>query len=100
MLLSGAEYQLLLYLMQNKGKTVTRERILEQVFAMLNEICGEIAEQEPDAVRTISVALKKYTGENPDGGANEEMLSSLGYRSADFLGSAYRQSVGWRRWDS
>lgn len=30
--LSLAEYQLLLYLMQNKGKTVTRERILEQVW--------------------------------------------------------------------
>lgn len=30
--LSVAEYELLLYLMQNKGKTVTRERILEQVW--------------------------------------------------------------------
>ena len=30
--LSEAEYQLLLCLMQNKGKTVTRERILEQVW--------------------------------------------------------------------
>ena len=30
--LSGAEYQLLLYLLQNKGKTVTREKILEQVW--------------------------------------------------------------------
>ena len=31
-LLSAAEYQLLLYLLQNKGKTVTREKILEQVW--------------------------------------------------------------------
>ena len=30
--LSVCEYQLLLYLMQNKGRTVTRERILEQVW--------------------------------------------------------------------
>lgn len=30
--LSIAEYQLLLYLMHNKGKTVTREKILEQVW--------------------------------------------------------------------
>lgn len=30
--LSVAEYQLLLYLMQNKGKTVTREKILEQIW--------------------------------------------------------------------
>lgn len=30
--LSAAEYQLLLYLMQNKGKIVTREKILEQVW--------------------------------------------------------------------
>lgn len=31
-LLSAAEYQLLLYLMQNKGRTVIREKILEQVW--------------------------------------------------------------------
>ncbi len=30
--LSASEYELLLYLVQNKGKTVTRERILEQVW--------------------------------------------------------------------
>ncbi|MDE7311249.1 MAG: response regulator transcription factor [Eubacterium sp.] len=30
--LSAAEYQLLLYLMENKGRTVTREKILEQVW--------------------------------------------------------------------
>ncbi len=30
--LSTAEYQLLLYLMQNKGKTVTRDKILERVW--------------------------------------------------------------------
>lgn len=32
--LSAAEYQLLLYLMQNKGKTITREKILEQIWDM------------------------------------------------------------------
>ncbi len=31
-LLSAVEYQLLLYLLQNKGKTVTREKILERVW--------------------------------------------------------------------
>lgn len=30
--LSAAEYELLLFLMQNKGRTLTRERILEQVW--------------------------------------------------------------------
>ena len=30
--LSVSEYGLLLYLLQNKGKTVTREKILEQVW--------------------------------------------------------------------
>lgn len=30
--LSAAEYELLLYLLQNKGKTVSREKILEQVW--------------------------------------------------------------------
>ncbi len=30
--LSAAEYELLLYLMKNKGRTVTREKILEQVW--------------------------------------------------------------------
>lgn len=30
--LSSSEYQLLLYLLQNKGRTVTREKLLEQVW--------------------------------------------------------------------
>lgn len=30
--LSGSEYQLLQYLLQNKGKTVTRQRLLEQIW--------------------------------------------------------------------
>ena len=30
--LSAVEYQLLLYLMENKGKTVTREKILEKIW--------------------------------------------------------------------
>lgn len=33
------------------------------MFDLLNEICGEVIEQEPDMDRIISAALKKYTGE-------------------------------------
>ena len=40
-LLSAAEYQLLLYLMQHKGKTVTREKILEQVWDVDGTFVGE-----------------------------------------------------------
>ena len=53
-------------------------------FELLNAICGEVVEQEPEIKNIISAALKEYTGGNPDGVAEEDVLSALGYRISDF----------------
>ncbi len=62
-------------------------------FDLINIVCGEIAEQDPDAKKVISAALKEYTGGNADGTAEEDILSALGYRISDFSGSAYGQNI-------
>lgn len=59
-------------------------------YDLLNAVCGEIAEQEPEAGQIISTVLKKYTGGNVDGTAERSFLSELGYRSSDFLNADYR----------
>ena len=48
-------------------------------FELLNVICGELVEQDPEARTIISAALKEYTGGNPDGTAQEDVLAALGY---------------------
>ncbi len=48
--LSAAEYQLLLYLMQNKGKTVTREKILGQVWDVKGSYVND---------NTLTVTMKR-----------------------------------------
>ena len=48
--LSAAEYELLLYLMQNKGRTVTREKILEQVWDVNGSYVND---------NTLTVTLKR-----------------------------------------
>ena len=58
-------------------------------FELLNEICGEVVEQDPEAVKIIAAALKEYTGENIDGTAEKNLLESLGYRVSDFAGIAH-----------
>ncbi len=62
-------------------------------FEVLNAICGEVVEQEPETKNIISVALKKCTGGNPDGVAKKDVLSALGYRSSDFSGSSSLQNI-------
>ena len=62
-------------------------------FELLNVICGEVVEQEPETKTIISAALKEYTGGNPDGVAEEDVLSALGYRISDFSGTASRQNI-------
>lgn len=59
-------------------------------YDLLNAVCGEIAEQEPEAGQIISAVLKEYTGGNTDGTAERSFLSELGYRSSDFLNADYR----------
>lgn len=62
-------------------------------FDLLNTVCGEVVEQEPEAKKIISAALKEYTAGNTDGVAEDDVLSALGYRSSDFSGSTYGQNV-------
>ena len=62
-------------------------------FELLNAICGEVIEQEPEAKNVISAVLKEYTKGNPDGAAEEDVLSALGYRVSDFSGSASPQNI-------
>ncbi len=53
-------------------------------YNLLNAICGEVLEQEPETKRVISAALKEYTSGNADGTEIRDTLSSLGYCSRDF----------------
>lgn len=53
-------------------------------FDLLNVICGEVLEQEPEAKKIISAALKEYTVQNADGTEIPDVLSSLGYHFYDF----------------
>ena len=48
--LSPSEYQLLLYLLQNKGKTVTRRKLLEEIW----DSCGNYVNDN-----TLTVTMKR-----------------------------------------
>lgn len=61
-------------------------------FDLVNVVCGEVVEQEPEARKIVSAALKEFTDGNPDGVAEDDILGSLGYRVFDFAGIACRQS--------
>ena len=73
--LSAAEYQLLLYLMQNKGKTVTREKILEQVW----DVNGSYVNNN-----TLTVTMKRLRDKlyQP---ACLKTVRSVGYRMEDTI---------------
>ena len=62
-------------------------------FELLNVICSEVVEQEPETKNIISAALKEYTGGNPNGVTKEDVLSALGYRVSDFSGSTSLQNI-------
>ncbi len=73
--LSAAEYQLLLCLMQNKGRTVTREKILEQVWDVNGNYVND---------NTLTVTMKRLR----DKLCQPECLKtvrSVGYRMEDTL---------------
>ena len=57
-------------------------------FDLVNVICGEVLEQEPEMMNIVSAALKEYTSGNVDGVAVNNVLSILGYRISDFSDSA------------
>ncbi len=61
-------------------------------FDLLNAVCGEMAEKEPESRSLIAAALKEYTEGNPDGVIQEDVLSKLGYQVSDFSGIGYRQN--------
>lgn len=73
--LSEAEYQLLLYLMQNKGKTVTREKILEQVWDVNGNFVND---------NTLTVTMKRLRDKlcQPQ---CIKTVRSVGYRMEDTL---------------
>ncbi|HBA50016.1 MAG TPA: DNA-binding response regulator [Lachnospiraceae bacterium] len=75
LLLSTAEYQLLLYLMQHKGKTVTREKILEQVWDANGSYVND---------NTLTVTMKRLRDKlhQPD---CLKTVRSVGYRMEDTL---------------
>ncbi len=62
-------------------------------FDLLNAVCGEVAEQEPEAKKIIAAALKEYMGGNPDGAMEDDILSELGYHSSDFSEFTYGKNV-------
>lgn len=71
--LSAAEYDLLLYLMQNKGRTVTREKILEEVW----DVHGNYVNNN-----TLTVTMKRLRDKlyQPDCLIT---VRSVGYRMED-----------------
>ena len=73
--LSVAEYQLLLYLMQNKGKTVTREKILEQVW----DVNGNYVNNN-----TLTVTMKRLR-DKLDQPSCLKTVRSVGYRMEDTI---------------
>ena len=64
-----------------------------QSFELLNVVCKEVIEQEPEAKKIIAAALKEYTGGNPEGTEKEDVLASLGYHPSDFSESVYKQNI-------
>lgn len=60
-------------------------------FDLLNTVCCEVIEQEPETQKIISAALKEYTRGNPDGLSEGEVLSKLGYHASDFSSFSYKQ---------
>lgn len=73
--LSAAEYQLLLYLMQNKGKTVTREKILEQVW----DVNGSYVNNN-----TLTVTMKRLRDKLHQPSCLKT-VRSVGYRLEDTI---------------
>lgn len=71
--LSVAEYQLLLYLMQNKGRTVTREKILEQIW----DVNGNYVNNN-----TLTVTMKRLR-DKLNQPSCLKTVRSVGYRMED-----------------
>ena len=73
--LSVSEYQLLLYLIQNKGRTVTREKILEQVWDMNGNYVND---------NTLTVTMKRLRDKLSQPPCLKT-IRSVGYRMEDTI---------------
>ena len=73
--LSKAEYELLLYLMQNKGNTVTREKILAQVWDVKGSYVND---------NTLTVTMKRLRDKLSQP-ACLKTVRSVGYRMEDTI---------------
>ena len=73
--LSVSEYQLLLYLIQNKGRTVTREKILEQVWDMNGNYVND---------NTLTVTMKRLRDKLSQPPCLKT-VRSVGYRMEDTI---------------
>ena len=73
--LSAAEYELLLYLMKNKGKTVAREKILEQVWDVNGSYVND---------NTLTVTMKRLR-DKLNQPACLKTVRSVGYRMEDTI---------------
>ena len=62
-------------------------------FDLVNVICGEVLEQEPEMKHIVSAALKEYTDGNADGVAMGDVLSVLGYDISDFSDSSVTYDI-------
>ncbi len=62
-------------------------------FDLVNVICGEVLEQEPEMKNVVAAALKEYTSGNVDGVAVSDVLSALGYHISDFSDSAVKYHI-------
>lgn len=62
-------------------------------FNLLNAVCGEVVEQEPEVKKIIFLSLKEYTGGNPVSVTKNDVLSTLGYHVSDFLGFTYEKNI-------
>lgn len=71
--LSAVEYELLLFLMQNEGKTVTRERILEQVWDVHGNYVND---------NTLTVTIKRLRDKLGQPSCLKT-VRSIGYRMED-----------------
>lgn len=65
----------------------------QQQFDLLNTVCAEILEQEPESRQVISAALKDYTRQEADHSAEDDILSALGYRVSDLTAPDYKQNI-------
>jgi len=73
--IGAAEYQLLLYLMQNQGRTVTREKILEQVWDVKGNYVND---------NTLTVTMKRLRDKLHQPSCLKT-VRSVGYRMEDTI---------------